>query len=110
MHTVVETPVYLADAERLFSPDEQRAIVDRLAVDPLSGLVIPGSGGIRKVRFGFGGRGKSGGARIIYLFGGEDLPVFVLAVFAKNDKANLSAAERNTLARLAMDIVRSYGR
>jgi hypothetical protein len=69
MHTVVETPVYLADAKRLFSPDEQKAIVDRLAVDPLCGLVIPGGGGIRKVRFGFGGRGKSGGVRIIYLFG-----------------------------------------
>ena len=66
MQTVVETPSYLADAERLFSPDEQTAIVDRLAADPICGTVIPGSGGVRKVRFGFGGRGKSGGARIIY--------------------------------------------
>ena len=82
MQTVVETPTYLADAEWLFSPDEQKAVVDRLAADPLCGVVIPGSGGIRKVRFGFGGRGKSGGARIIYLFGGEDLPVFALAAFA----------------------------
>jgi hypothetical protein len=46
-------------------------------------VVIPGAGGIRKVRFGFGARGKSGGARIIYLFSGESLPVFVLVVFAK---------------------------
>jgi hypothetical protein len=72
MQTVVETPSYLADAERLFSPDERGAIVDRLAVDPRCGVVIPGSGGIRKVRFGFGSRGKSGGARIIYLFSGEN--------------------------------------
>jgi putative transcriptional regulator len=50
---------------------ERMAIVDRLAADPTCGVVIPGSGGIRKVRFGFGGRGKSGGARIIYLFSGE---------------------------------------
>jgi hypothetical protein len=64
MQTVVETPAYLADAERLFSPEERKVIVDRLAADPVSGVVIPGSGGIRKVRFGFGGRGKSGGARI----------------------------------------------
>ena len=66
MQTVVETPTYLADAEWLFSPDEQKAVVDRLAADPICGTVIPGSGGVRKVRFGFGGRGKSGGARIIY--------------------------------------------
>ena len=52
MQTVVETPSYLADAERLFSPEERLAIVDRLAADPTCGVVIPGSGGIRKVRFG----------------------------------------------------------
>src|SRR4051812_22425181 len=99
MQTVVETPSYLAEAERLFSSRERAAIVDRLATDPTCGVVIPGSGGIRKVRFGFGGRGKSGGARIIYLFSGESLPVFVLAVFAKNEKADLSAAERNALGK-----------
>jgi mRNA-degrading endonuclease RelE of RelBE toxin-antitoxin system len=65
----------------LFSPDERKAIIDRLAADPTCGVIVPGSGGVRKVRFGFGGRGKSGGARIIYLFSGESLPVFVLAVF-----------------------------
>jgi hypothetical protein len=110
MQTVVETPFYLADAERLFSPDERKAIIDRLAADPTCGVIVPGSGGVRKVRFGFGGRGKSGGARIIYLFSGESLPVFVLAVFAKNEKANLSAAERNVLARLVTDMVRNYRR
>jgi hypothetical protein len=110
MQTVVETPSYLADAERLFSPTERLAIVDRLAADPTSGVVIPGSGGVRKVRFGFGGRGKSSGARIIYLFSGESLPVFVLAVFAKNEKANLSAAERNLLAKMVTDMIESYRR
>jgi hypothetical protein len=73
MQTVVETPSYLADAERLFSSQERKAIVDRLASDPTCGVVIPGGGGIRKVRFGFGARGKSGGARIIYLFYGTKL-------------------------------------
>jgi hypothetical protein len=110
MQTVVETPSYLADAERLFSPDERAAVVDRLAADPTCGVVIPGSGGIRKVRFGFAARGKSGGARIIYLFSGESLPVFVLAVFAKNEKANLSPAERNALAKMVTDMIESYRR
>jgi hypothetical protein len=110
MQTVVETPSYLADAERLFSPDERMAVVDRLAADPGCGVVIPGSGGIRKVRFGFGGRGKSGGARIIYLFSGETVPVFVLTVFAKNEKANLSPAERNALAKMVTDMIESYRR
>jgi hypothetical protein len=71
MQTVVETPAYLTSAERLFTAEERAAVVDTVAADPLCGAVIPQSGGIRKVRFGFGGRGKSGGARVIYLFGGN---------------------------------------
>jgi hypothetical protein len=50
------------------------------------------------------------GARIIYLFSGESLPVFVLAVFAKNEKANLSPAERNALAKMVTDMIGSYRR
>src|ERR1700690_219302 len=110
MHTVVETPSYLADAEGLFSLEKRMAIVDRLAADPTCGVVIPGSGGVRKVRFGFGARGKSGGARIIYLFSGESLPVFVLAAFAKNAKANISPAERNALAKIVTSMIESYRR
>jgi hypothetical protein len=110
MQTVVETPSYLADADRLFSPDERMAIVERVANEPACGVVIPGSGGLRKVRFGFGGRGKSGGARIIYLFSGESLPVFILAVFAKNEKANLSPAERNALAKIVTVMIENYRR
>src|SRR5258708_27626969 len=114
MQVVVETPSYLADAGRLFSPEERMAIVDRLAADPRCGLVIPGSGGIRKVRFGFGfgfgARGKSGGARVIYVFSGESLPVFALAAFAQNEKDNRSAAERKELAKVVTEIVERYRR
>ena len=89
---------------------ERAAIVDRLAGDPSCGVVIPGAGGLRKVRFGFGGRGKSGGARIIYLLSGEGLPVFLIAAFAKNEKANLTAAERNALGRMVGEVIKSYRR
>jgi hypothetical protein len=104
------TLLYLADAERLFSLDERKAIVDRLAAEPTCGVVVSGGGGIRKVRFGFGARGKSGGARIIYLFCGPDLPIFILAVFAKNEKANLSPAERNSLGKLVVAMIDEYRR
>lgn len=108
MQTVVETPSYLGDAERLFTREERTAIVDEIAADPKCGVVIPGTGGVRKVRVGFGGRGKSGGARVIYLFGGYDVPVFLLAVFAKNEKANLTAAERNTLGKSVAAMLENY--
>jgi hypothetical protein len=110
MQTVVETPSYLAEAERVLSSAEQKSVVDRLSADPTCGVLIPGGGGIRKVRFGFGGRGKSGGARVIYLFGGVNVPVFVLAIFAKNEKANLSPAELNLLSKAVAGIIRDYRR
>ena len=110
MQVVVETPPYLADAERLFTAEERAAVVDRVAIDPRCGVVIPGSGGIRKLRFGFGGRGKRGGARVIYLFGGDDVPVFLLAAFAKNEKADLTAAERTALSKQITKMLADYRR
>ena len=83
MHTVVETPAYLDDAERLLDGAERDAVVDMVSANPLCGVVVPGTGGVRKVRVGVEGRGKRGGARVIYLFGGDDVPVFLLALFAK---------------------------
>jgi hypothetical protein len=110
MQAVVETPPYLADAAHLFTEEERAAVVDQVAVDPRRGVLIPGSGGIRKLRFGFGGRGKRGGARIIYLFGGDDVPVFLLAVFAKNQKADLTPAERTTLGKQVTAMLADYRR
>jgi hypothetical protein len=108
MHTVVETVPYLTDAERLFSVEERFAIVDRVAADPQCGVVMPGTGGVRKVRVAASGRGKSGGARVIYLFGGDNLPTFLLAVFAKNEKDNLSPAERNALKKTTASLLQNY--
>jgi hypothetical protein len=110
MHTVVETPAYLAHAERLFTPEERTEIVNRVAGDPECGVVIRESGGIRKVRFAFGGRGKSGGARVIYFLAGEELPIFLLAVFAKNEKSDLTPKERAKLAASVKDMIAGYRR
>ena len=110
MQTVVETPAYLGDAERLFTREERGAVIDMVAADPHCGVVIPGSGGVRKVRVGLAGRGKRGGARVIYLFGGDDVPVFLLAAFAKNEKSDLTAAERNTLAKSVAAMLDNYRR
>jgi hypothetical protein len=110
MHTVLETPRFIADAARLFTDDERDAIIDLVAANPLRGVVIPGGESIRKVRVGFGGRGKRGGARVIYLFGGNDLPVFLLAAFAKNERDDLTAAERSAMAGAVKTLLANYRR
>ncbi len=108
VHTVIETVPYLIDAERLFGAREQAMIVDTVSANPRCGVVMPGTSGVRKLRVPASGRGKRGGARVIFLYGGDDVPVFLLAAFAKNEKSDLSQAERNRLARTAAELVEAY--
>ena len=70
--------------------------------------LIPGTGGVRKLRWAMPGRGKRGGARVIYYFHSEQLPVFLLAAYGKNEKANLTKAERNAMAKLIPILVEGY--
>lgn len=98
MQAVVETPDYLADAKAARLTDAERAdIVEMVSKTPTAGDPIVGTGGARKIRVAGRGKGKSGGYRVITFYGGDDIPIFLLAVFSKGDKVNLSKAERNEL-------------
>ena len=101
MQTVAETPTFSRQADKLFSEDERRELVDHLARNPMVGNEIPGTGGVRKLRFGASGRGKRGGARVIYFHGGERTPVYALLAYPKSAKTDLSPAERRAVAALA---------
>lgn len=98
-------PAYRSFAEKHLSEEERQAIIDYLAGHPKAGDVMRGTGGVRKLRWGKGGRGKSGGVRVIYYFHDERLPLYLLTLFAKNEQANLTARERNVLAALVDTLV-----
>ncbi|WP_295490580.1 type II toxin-antitoxin system RelE/ParE family toxin [Sphingorhabdus sp. EL138] len=101
MHTVVETDSYLRDAKTAgMSEDERNAAVDLVATDPEAGDMMQGTGGVRKARLAGRGKGKSGGYRLVYYFGGGDIPVYLLTVFGKGEKANLTQGEKNALKSL----------
>lgn len=101
MHTTVtELPEYIRRSHELLSESERKAVIDYLAEHPRSGDVMEGTGGIRKLRWGRGGRGKSGGVRVIYYYHDERIPLYLFTVFGKNEQSNLSKAERNELAKL----------
>lgn len=101
MQTVVETSAYIASAKDAgMSAGEMTAVVDILAANPEAGEIMPECGGARKLRVAKPGKGKSGGYRIITYYAGDAYPVFLLTVFGKNEKSNLTKAERNALAGL----------
>ncbi len=108
LQTVVETPSYLTAAKGVLSDAERIKVVTMVAEKPEAGVSL--GGGIRKMRIARSGRGKRGGARVVFLFSGEDIPVFLLTVFAKNEKADLGVREREALIAAAKQIVSDYRR
>ena len=111
MQTVIETECFLRDAKAAGLTEQERmGIVDFIALNPAAGDEIKGTGGARKVRFAGKGKGKSGGYRVITFYSGEDIPVFLLNVFAKNEKIDLSQTERNELKATLVALADAYRR
>jgi len=75
-------------------------LIAYLAANPTAGDLIPGTGSVRKLRWGLAGRGKRGGARVIYFYQQADFPLFALTIFAKNEQADLGHHDRNSLRGL----------
>ena len=108
--TIVELPEYLKRVEKLLKENEREDLLYYLSTNPKAGTLIQGTGGIRKLRWTSKGKGKSGGARVIYFFYNETIPLFLLTIFGKNEKANLSKAERNELSKLVKELTDNYKR
>ena len=106
--SVIELPGYRRRADELLSSGEQDATIDLIAYEPTCGDLIPGTGGLRKVRVGRAGSGKRGGARVIYYFYNTDFPVLVMALDAKSEKANLSAREQKEFTGYAKEAVTQW--
>lgn len=108
--TVVETPFFLRKASGLLTEEERAELVDYLGANPEAGPVVPDAGGIRKARWSAQGRGKRSGVRVIYYFHSETFPVFLLTIYAKNQKGNLTKAERQEFKRLIPLLVKTYAK
>ena len=105
MHTVVETPTYLTAAAKAGMTEAERvAAVDQIAADPQAGDIIPGGGGVRKVRVAGRGKGKSGGYRILTYYLTDDEPVFLISVINKSKADNLSDAQKAVVKKVAKGI------
>ena len=103
LQTVVELPEFQRRAKAIMSDNEREAAIVWIAENPEAGTSL--GGGLRKVRIPRAGGGKSGGFRTMYVFGGRHMPIFLITVFAKNEKANLSAKEQAEAVTLSKEIV-----
>lgn len=107
LQTVVELPEFLRRAKAIMADEERIALINFVAANPEAGLSL--GGGLRKLRFAREGGGKSGGYRTIYVFGGVHMPIFLVTVFAKNEKDNLSRAEQKAAVELSKALIAIYG-
>ena len=109
MHAVAQLHSFRRDATASgMTEDEIESLVTFIAENPTAGEEIVGTGGCRKVRLARRGKGKSGGYRIVTFFTGNLMPVFLITVFAKGEKDDLSQLERNGLRKLTKAIVTEY--
>jgi len=104
--TVVEVEPFPTKAAQIWSDEERSEFIGFIACNPEEGDLISGGGGVRKVRWSRSGMGKRGGVRVIYYFHDESMPLFLLTVYPKNRKDNLSPVELRAMKQ-SVSILRS---
>lgn len=107
LQTVVELAEFQRRSKAIMTDQEREAAIDYIAANPEAGVSL--GGGLRKVRIPRVGGGKSGGFRTMYVFGGAHMPIFLLTVFAKNEKANLSKSEQSMAVEMSKMLIAKYG-
>lgn len=102
--------MFLRQATQVWDHDEHAAFVDFIAQNPESGDVIPGSGGVRKVRWSRQGTGKRGGVRVIYFYHDLAMPLYLLMVYAKAQRDDLSPDARRAVQTLVARLRQAHER
>ena len=109
LHAVLETSIFSRRADALLSAEDRADLIETLVRDPEAGDVMPGLGGVRKLRFAPKGRGKSGGLRVIYYVLSESRPILALLIYGKNEQGDLSPAQRRVVAALTAEMKHGAG-
>ncbi len=104
MITIIETQQFTGKAAKVMSAAEKDDLLEFIARNPEAGDIIPGTGGVRKLRFAIQGKGKSGGIRVSYYYYNNRNPVLLFTVFGKNEKSDLTKKEKNILYGIVQKI------
>ncbi len=103
---IYRTSIYVRSVKKLFSDEQLDEIDAIITTNPEIGLVIPGTGGLRKMRVAASGRGKRGGARVIYYYWKEGQASYLFDAYAKNDRNDLSESGKKELTKIIVLIKR----
>lgn len=106
--TVVELPSFARSVQGDLSEQEVEELKDYLAENPSAGVVVKGTGGVRKLRWAASGRGKRGGGRVIYYFHDLEMPLYLFRFYTKAAKADLTAREKLELAGVVEEIIKEH--
>jgi hypothetical protein len=106
--TVAETPTFSREADRILGEQSRQRLIAFLGLSPEAGAVAAGTGGVRKLRWAVPGGGKRGGARVIYYFHNQTLPLLALNVYAKSEKTDISPGEKKHLKAEVQEYVRNF--
>ena len=106
--TVVETRAFLSAVSRTMTEADREEFVTFIAANPQRGYLVPGTGGIRKIRWGIKGQGKSGGLRVIYYYHSGRMPLFLLTAYGKSVKSDLAESEKVVMRRLVQELKNQF--
>ena len=106
--TVEETPEFLAVSRKLLDADQRTLLISYSAAHPAAGDLRPETCGLRNLPWALPGRGRRGGARVIYFLRSERLPLFLLTAYAKNERADLSAKDRAEFKKFSKQLLKTY--
>lgn len=106
--TIAEMRSAGRDLDAVLGEEERESLIDWLATNPVAGDIIQGANGVRKVRWSYGAKGKRGGLRIIYYFHDLNMPLYILAAYRKNEKLNITAAEKQAITQLVDELVQHW--
>jgi hypothetical protein len=108
--TVQETPEFAKEADRLLGDFVHAQLIAFLGLNPTAGVIVPATGGVRKLRWAVPGRGKRGGARVIYYFLNDSAPLLALDIHAKSARVDLTEEQKKQLRMVAAAYAKRHGR
>lgn len=109
LQTVVETTEYIKQASSCMDEASRTGFIDYIARNPSAGVLIPGTGGARKIRWASSEfKGKRGGSRVIYYYHNQNKPIFLFTAYGKNQRENITKEECNLLRKIIKQIVDEY--